>query len=135
MSLLTGSTWIIRGILVLCVAAGTWWLQARISRSYEADELQKQLEMSRAMASVERAKNAEITAARQRLEVMLAQKEQLSQTSIKAAIKDALRHIPKSSDCDYDTDLTSVLNRARGYNPEGVPGSTDNAATEGPKTP
>jgi hypothetical protein len=112
-------------------------LQHRIARSYEADKLEKQLEQSRIMADAEREANAMVTAARQKLDIILAQKGKESETAIRMAIRDALRHVPKNADCDYDAELTGVLNRARGHGdrlpspPNGPPDPSPTA----PKTP
>lgn len=130
----TGLTWVLRGLLVAALIFAGWWLQHRIARSYEADRLEKQLEQSRITADAERAANANIAAARQKLDIILAQKGKESETAIRMAIRDALRHVPKNANCDYSADLTSVFNRARGYG-DRLPSTTNGPPGPSPATP
>lgn len=104
---------VVYGLLFVAVMGTGWWLANRITRSYEADLLEKKVELQQAQILKERELRVAADKSRLAVTVELVKKT----TELSAATKGAVRRVktivPENSDCDFPDELVGVLNAAR----------------------
>lgn len=111
------ANWRIVGIAFLCIAlpiAG-WVIKGKFERAAEADALATQLEASRAQIDAERKAHAESEAARIKISAELA----VAEGQVHETVREVVRKVPvlvrDNRACDLSDELTSQLNKLRGY--------------------
>jgi len=110
--------WIGAGLLCVGLVAGGYYVKAKFVRAAEADALEQTLK-------AERTAHTQSEAARIRSAGNLAAQSD----KVRVVIKEVIRRVPQlvhdDRACDFNGELTGVLNRARGYD---VPGAGRPAA-------
>jgi len=104
---------VVYGLLFVAVLGVGWWLAARITRSYEADYLEKRVKLQQEMIIAERKSRAKAEHDAQVVAVQLSQAQAEFSEHIKSAIKRVKVIIPEKPDCDFPDGIVGVLNAAR----------------------
>jgi hypothetical protein len=104
---------VVYGLLFVAVLGVGWWLADRITRSYEADFLEKKVELQQAQIMKER--KLRVAAEKSRLAVtaeLVKKTAELSEAT-KGAVRRVKAIIPENTNCDFPDELIGVLNAAR----------------------
>lgn len=104
------SNWRLVGIAALCIALpiGAWYVKGKFERAAEADQLETQLK-------TERKAHADSEAARVKISAELAAAEGKVRVEVRETIKRIPVLVPDKRDCDLSDEVTTQLNRLRGY--------------------
>lgn len=104
---------IVYAVVFLAVLSVGWWLAARITRSYEADQLEKRIKLQQDMILDERKARVKAEHEAQVVTQQLATAQTELATRTAAAVKRVKVIIPPKPDCDFPDDVVGVLNAAR----------------------
>lgn len=113
----SSGAWVLRAIILLALVMSALWVKSRIDLSYEAAALKNRVSALTYMFNHERQRRV----ATEKFARATQLKLEGAVAEIAGRAKDAViktqRLVPKSSACDYSSDIVSMLNRARGYDP------------------
>ncbi len=111
------AAWISRIAIIFIIGAVGMWVKGRIDLSYEADALKDKATSYIYMLQHERERRVAAERFARTTQIRLESAEAEIAGRAKDAVKKATGMVPKSSACDYSSDVISMLNRARGYEP------------------
>lgn len=120
-SFLSASTtvWLLRAFAVVAVFCAVMWVKGRIEKSYELAEQVGTLEKKVSAYEYMFKREVEFRKAAEKAALEIQAKydaEWEKNTRITRDVgKKIVTMVPKNPSCDYDADVVSMLNRARGY--------------------